>query len=389
MVFKTIESDITRSGQSLSIFGKEIKNIYRDFSSAVDGIKNKTGNISQFSIGRIFGNKLSQQDIQAIKNYNEEIKKYNQMTDDAVSPQTAFYKCLGNSSSTAQQLAREANGAAVSEELLTQNTQTLTFAQKASAAASQVMGVALKMALNLGIGLIISAIISGITKLVNGQKELREKIKQTADEAKQSSTEISNLYNNYLELSQAVENGTGSKEDLTSATDDLLKALGLEGIAVDELTKKYGSLENAISATTIESLKNAHNEIVANVDAYKDDLLKIGDSWDSSHWGNANYLDFSSQDKGEAVSVDEYNEILNIFDKIGNIKKYIDTHDSVNPLTNYYLGGDTKTVEGIVKNYETLVKLQDELVSKFGAERAGQLDIYQRATERASELKTA
>lgn len=111
MVFKTIESDITRSGQSLSIFGKEIKNIYRDFSSAVDGIKNKTGNISQFSIGRIFGNKLSQQDIQAIKNYNEEIKKYNQMTDDAVSPQTAFYKYLGNSSSAAQQLAREANGA--------------------------------------------------------------------------------------------------------------------------------------------------------------------------------------------------------------------------------------------------------------------------------------
>lgn len=190
MVFKTIESDITRSGQSLSIFGKEIKNIYRDFSSAVDGIKNKTGNISQFSIGRIFGNKLSQQDIQAIKNYNEEIKKYNQMTDDAVSPQTAFYKCLGNSSSAAQQLAREANGAAVSEELLTQNTQTLTFAQKASAAASQVMGEALNMALNLGVGLLVSLIVSEITKLVNKQKELSEQAKESADKVNEQAKSL-------------------------------------------------------------------------------------------------------------------------------------------------------------------------------------------------------
>ena len=33
-VFKTIESDITRSGQALSIFGKEARNVYRDFQLA-------------------------------------------------------------------------------------------------------------------------------------------------------------------------------------------------------------------------------------------------------------------------------------------------------------------------------------------------------------------
>ena len=38
-VFKTIESDITKSGQSLSVFRKEFKNVYRDFMSAVSGIK--------------------------------------------------------------------------------------------------------------------------------------------------------------------------------------------------------------------------------------------------------------------------------------------------------------------------------------------------------------
>ena len=69
MVFSVIESDITKSGQALSIFGKELQNVYHDFKSAIHSIKTKTGDISQFSIGRILGNKLSQQDIDSIRRY--------------------------------------------------------------------------------------------------------------------------------------------------------------------------------------------------------------------------------------------------------------------------------------------------------------------------------
>ena len=110
MVFSVIESDITKSGQALSIFGKELQNVYHDFNSAIHSIKTKTGDISQFSIGRILGNKLSQQDIDSIRRYNDEIRKYNEMTDDAITPQTAFYKCLGNSSSAAQRSSRQTSG---------------------------------------------------------------------------------------------------------------------------------------------------------------------------------------------------------------------------------------------------------------------------------------
>ena len=192
-VFKTIESDITRSGQALSIFGKEARNVYRDFASAVNGIKTKTGGISQFSISRILGNKLSKQDIQALRNYNNEIKKYNEMTDDAVTPQTAFYRCLGNSSAAAQKLARDANGAAVSEETLTAATNQLTFAQKAANIATKALVKGLNLIGNIAFAMAINAIITKVYEFVNREKELAEQAKESAQTVEEESKALEEL----------------------------------------------------------------------------------------------------------------------------------------------------------------------------------------------------
>lgn len=74
------------------------------------------------------------------------------------------------------------------------------------------------------------------------QEEARQEIKDTADKAKELTDNINSLYLAYSDMQTGVENGTESKENLTAATNDLLKALGYEGEAVDELIKKYGSL---------------------------------------------------------------------------------------------------------------------------------------------------
>ena len=358
MVFKTIESDITRSGQSLSIFGKEIKNIYRDFSSAVDGIKNKTGNISQFSIGRIFGNKLSQQDIQAIKNYNEEIKKYNQMTDDAVSPQTAFYKCLGNSSSAAQQLAREANGVAVSEELLTQNTQTLTFAQKASAAASQVMGVALNMALNLGIGLIINAIITGITKLVNKQKELAEQAKESAEEIKEQAKSLEELKKRYEEICNSTDDEKKKNEQLNEIKQELvetykieedkLKNLNLERENGNKLLEEEIKLVNQKErgnwlGKNAKAIKNAQNAIEANYSGYRSGII-VAD-------------DFSIDGKINLDNIDK--SILEMFDDVKHLEYGKDEVALINQQTQFIVAGDD-----MIEKYEKIQEIISELGNK-------------------------
>lgn len=266
-------------------------------------------------------------------------------------------------------------------------TQALTIKEKALTAVTKVMSTAFQLVKMAIVTIAFNVIIAGITKVVNGQTELREKIKQTATEAKQTSVEISNLYTKYLELNQAVVDGTGSKEDLNSATDELLKALGLEGIAVDELTSKYGSLEKAISNVTIESLKSTHDDLVASVNVYKDELLKTGQSiWDGNQFKTANY-------KIEPNKFDtEIDKIISAFKDIDNLEIFKDVGLSKNDnVTNavFNLLGDTSTVEGIKQNYETLMEMQDALVSKFGSQKAGELKIYQEINSRLNELKTA
>ena len=270
---------------------------------------------------------------------------------------------------------------------LTAQTEALTLKQRLLAGVTKTVATAFNMLKMAIVTIAFNVIIAGITKVVNRQKELAEQTKQTATEAKQTSVEISNLYTKYLELNQAVVDGTGSKEDLNSATDELLKALGLEGIAVDELTSKYGSLEKAISNVTIESLKSTHDDLVASVDVYKDELLKIGQSvWDGNQFKTANY-------KIEPNKFDtEIDKIISAFKDIGNLEIFKDVGLSKNDnVTNavFNLLGDTSTVEGIKQNYETLMEMQDALVSKFGSQKAGELKIYQEINSRLNELKTA
>ncbi len=332
---------------------------------------------------------------------NEALKNYIADLDKGVTRTKAFTDNLSTASATVKQQALEIaklntqyKTGAIDEQTyrsqlsaITSQTETLTIKQKALAAVTKLVSSAFQLVKAAVVTIAFNLIITAITKIVNGQTELREKIKQTADEAKKSSTEISNLYTNYLELNEAVANGTGSKEDLTSATDELLKALGLEGIAVDELTSKYGSLEKAISNVTIESLKSTHDDLVASVNVYKDELLKTGQSiWDGNQFKTANY-------KIEPNKFDtEIDKIISAFKDIDNLEIFKDVGLSKNDnVTNavFNLLGDTSTVEGIKQNYETLMEMQDALVSKFGSQKAGELKIYQEINSRLNELKTA
>lgn len=111
MVFRTIESDITKSGQTLSLFGKQVNYIFRDIGTAINEIKSSKFSKQSFSLlspSRIFGSKLSEQDIQALKNYNKALIKCQTVEGDLLTTNTVFYQQLGNASSAAQEMARHA-----------------------------------------------------------------------------------------------------------------------------------------------------------------------------------------------------------------------------------------------------------------------------------------
>lgn len=377
MVFKTLETRLSNfTNKSWDTTLKDLKN--KTFQNPLDA----------------FFKTYKSGDNDALKNYIADLDK-------GITRTQELKNNLSTASATVKQQALEIaklntqyKTGAIDEQTyrsqlsaITSQTETLTIKQKTLAAVTKLVSSAFQLVKAAVVTIAFNLIITAITQIVNGQTELREKIKQTATEAKQTSVEISNLYTKYLELNQAVVDGTGSKEDLNSATDELLKALGLEGIAVDELTSKYGSLEKAISNVTIESLKSTHDDLVASVDVYKDELLKIGQSiWDGNQFKTANY-------KIEPNKFDtEIDKIISAFKDIDNLEIFKDVGLSKNDnVTNavFNLLGDTSTVEGIKQNYETLMEMQDALVSKFGSQKAGELKIYQEINSRLNELKTA
>ncbi|MCM1330918.1 MAG: hypothetical protein NC253_15975 [Ruminococcus sp.] len=107
------------------------------------------------------------QDIQALRDYNKALKTCLDEEGNLMTSNTISYKYLGNSSSAAQELARSANGAAVSEEVLAEATNKITIATKLA-------NGAIRLLANAGLVVAINLIVSGITTLVNRQKEIKE-----------------------------------------------------------------------------------------------------------------------------------------------------------------------------------------------------------------------
>lgn len=146
-MFTLVESIVTKSGKALGIFKKDWHDMIADFKNT-KGLKNK--------IQAMFSKTISDEDIKSLKYYNAQINA-------GVSPQTAFTRCLRNSSTAAQNLAISANGAAVSEESLGKAAEFATIKQQILSTAMQV-----------GFALAITTIITLISKAVNYQKELAE-----------------------------------------------------------------------------------------------------------------------------------------------------------------------------------------------------------------------
>ena len=176
-----------------------------------------------------------------------------------------------------------------------------------------------------------------------------------------------------------VENGTESKENLTTATNNLLEALGYEGTAVDELVDKYGNLTDAINQTTADSIKNSLPDLAKAVDTEFSELTEKALSHDEGlHFG----FDITADDQ-------ENKELLNF------IKEYDKENGGVefqvvNSLTTRIdFEGDRNSAEGIKKRLENMKALRQALFDKYGAESVQDLDIYDNISSRIAKLENA
>lgn len=233
---------------------------------------------------------------------------------------------------------------------------------------SNPVGIAL-MAVSIG----VSAVTSAISNHNQELEEMRQNAKQAAEEANTLGDEVAELANKYVELSEAVKTDASAKEDLMTTQTELLKKLGLEGEGIDDLIVKYGSLSEAIKQASIDSLQNARVDLLAGLDAAKEELLDVGSD---GFWGGNNIIDAAGKDAVKAF------EILEKAGIVGSGS--YGTAGGALVLT-----GDDDTVDGVLENYQ---KLEDAIhalqeSNAFTSEELSENSLFSAMYKRYDEMK--
>lgn len=224
----------------------------------------------------------------------------------------------------------------------------------------------------MGVSLGVSALTSYIFKQNQALEETRQKAKEAADNANILGDEIAELANKYIQLSDAVKTDASAKDDLMTTQTELLKKLGLEGESIDDLIAKYGSLSNAIKQASIDSLKNQQTDLIAGVNAAKEELMDVAKD---NFWGTNNIISASGE---EAVKA--FKEL----EKAG----VIDNGSYGTGGGQLVLIGDD-TVEGALENHKKLEDAVNALRDSeaFTADELSDNSLFNSIYSRYSEMK--
>lgn len=245
--FKVVEDDATKGGNAITLFGKKLKDVIKDYKEA--------------DAGRIGENKISQA-LSGIIGFSQSdssaIEKYNSLIENGVDKTEAFEKAMAGASNAAKDLVQSGKAGAAS-------MAGLSISEKAATVATEALGVALNMALSFGIGLLIQAIITGITKLVNAEKEVQEKAEElrreateTAKSYKDEVESLSNLTSEYIKLATTTSDLSTQKEKLLGIQDKINDGFASEKEKVDLLN---GSLSENLRLLDEQEYKEAKRAI--------------------------------------------------------------------------------------------------------------------------------
>lgn len=182
-------------------------------------------------------------------------------------------------------------------------------------------------------------------------EEVRQAQHKAADEAAQSVDTINSLYNEYMQMNEAQENGTATTEELAKAQDKLIDALGLTKGRVQELTDQYGNLTTAMQIAAAEAMNERQRELQGGVQTYAEELMEIGKDREAGLGsGLFTFLTYARTGK------ENYSEFVN------------------DPEFGQYFGpagvsfGFADDVEGMVEQYRKLGEVMDFVADKVGVD---------------------
>lgn len=196
----------------------------------------------------------------------------------------------------------------------------------------------------------ITAVVAITNAYNNSKKQQRQEAMAAGDSAKEEASSIIGLYNAYQNAKSAYDSNTGSKEELDSATNSLLSALGYEASQVDALTAKYGGLDEAIQKVTQDSLEQKIKEMSNAYEAAKTEAVNIAKgAWYSSGLSSVSFQRFGT----DATLIDVASKAGYQFPLANGMYDF----NSVLEIGN----GKIEDFDDVIAAYEDVVKLQQVL----------------------------
>lgn len=219
---------------------------------------------------------------------------------------------------------------------------------------------------------VLTVAIAAYSHWKQKQEEARQAALDVGNAAIEESDNLQQLYNTYLQASDAYSNNISSKENLTSATDELLSALSIEAAQLDALKEKYGSLDDAMNQVTVNALKKDLKDMTAGYSAAVDTLLdKVSDGWFTSF----SLMDFIHGDDG-----------IKFADALKDAG-FISSGSYGSAGGSVYLG-DSSTLEGTIAIYKKLIDMRDALSEKFSVEELADSNLYKAINDKINSFKT-
>lgn len=173
------------------------------------------------------------------------VRQFNNLLTQGKSVAEAESIALKGCSKTTLDIARSANGAAVSEEILSASLKGVATSSKLAAAGMKVLSTIGNMAFGLGLSFLLDGIITLFDNIVNGADNAKESLAQftssfsdSIDKLDEENKSVNELVNRYVTLVATTDDLSTVKDDLNTIQDNLIDKYGNEAKSLDLLNGK-------------------------------------------------------------------------------------------------------------------------------------------------------
>ena len=353
-IFRTIDENATGNVNKYGIRNSS----YADIANAynVGGIKGVGNSLSSFITSKDLGN----------------IKEFNRLvSEEGVSSQTAWYKTMQTSSSAAKELfdneenlIKSGNSVILSEEAISNATNTMTFSAKAGQVALKGLAIAGNMLLMWGISEAISALykFSQVSKdVANSAQEIGSSFKETKKDIASYKEKVEELRGVINNSSSSVSEVTQARKDLMAVQDELIEKFGTEKESISAITEAINGQTGAWEKLTSKKWQEAKNEFNGKGGIIKDvsNLTKgYGDNIERMQDEYGNYEE--TIDLGSISGNENRQKAEELLKKFGEFSK---TSAGIGQIK--ISGNATEVYEKILAIQETLDKMDVDFGKSF------------------------